>query len=172
MTMKTSFRDYFIKMQRMFSAFPEIIFVDATCKLNDMRMPFYVMMVEDSLGQSEVAAVCLLNSDEKPILELFFRCFKENNPAFVNTKVIINERDVFKNEIPNAVLLICQFHVLRTFSREISTEKMGISIAQRHTALELLQKLVYSISEEEYEITLEQVRTTCPRQIYEYIINN
>lgn len=49
---------------------------------------------------------------------------------------------------------------------------MGISIAQRHTALELLQKLVYSISEEEYEITLEQVRTTCPRQIYEYIINN
>lgn len=177
MTMKTSFRDYFIKMQRMFSAFPEIIFVHATCKLNDMRMPLYVMMVEDSLGQSEVAAVCLLNSDEKPIIELFVRCFKENNPAFVNTKVImadkdINERDVFKNEIPNAVLLICQFHVLRTFSREISTEKIGISIAQRHTALELLQKLVYSISEEEYEITLEQVRTTCPRQIYEYIINN
>jgi hypothetical protein len=109
-------------MQRMFSAFPEIIFVDATCKLNDMRMPLYVMMVEDSLGQSEVAAVCLLNSDEKPIIVLFVRCFKENNPAFVNTKVImadkdINERDVFKNEIPNAVLLICQFHVLRTFSR-------------------------------------------------------
>jgi hypothetical protein len=54
-----------------------------------MRMPLYVMMVEDSLGQSEVAVVCLLNSDEKPIIELFVRCFKENNPAFVNTKVIM-----------------------------------------------------------------------------------
>ena len=73
------------EMQRMFSAFPEIIFVDANCKLNDMIMPLYVMMVEDSLGQSEVAVVCLLNSDEKPIIELFVRCFKENNPAFVNT---------------------------------------------------------------------------------------
>jgi hypothetical protein len=122
--MKTSFRDYFIKMQRCkeCSQLSQRYIVDATCKLNDMRMPLYVMMVEDSLGQSEVAAVCLLNSDEKPIIVLFVRCFKENNPAFVNTKVImadkdINERDVFKNEIPNAVLLICQFHVLRTFSR-------------------------------------------------------
>jgi hypothetical protein len=99
-------------MQRMFSAFPDIIFVDATYKLNAMRMslnvmihillliccmlisvivlrlydavqwiwrmPLYVMMVEDSLGQSEVAVVCLLNSDEKPIIELFVRCFKES----------------------------------------------------------------------------------------------
>jgi zinc finger SWIM domain-containing protein 3 len=73
------------EMQRMFSAFPDIIFVDATYKLNAMRMSLNVMMVEDSLGQSEVAAVCLLNSDEKPIIEQFFRCFKENNPAFVNT---------------------------------------------------------------------------------------
>jgi hypothetical protein len=34
-------------MQRMFSAFPEIIFVDATCKLNDMRMPLYVMILQN-----------------------------------------------------------------------------------------------------------------------------
>ena len=85
----------------MLSAFPEIIFVDATYKLNDMRMPLYVMMVEDSLGQSEVVAVCLLNSEEKPIIEQFVRCFKENNPTFVKTKVImadkdINERDGFE----------------------------------------------------------------------------
>jgi hypothetical protein len=32
------------EMQRMFSAFPEIIFVDANCKLNDMIMPLYVIL--------------------------------------------------------------------------------------------------------------------------------
>lgn len=165
------------EMQRMFSVFPEIIFVDATYKLNDRRMPLYILMVEDSLGQSEVVAVCLLNSEEKPVLQQFVKSFKANNPSFTKTKVImadkdINERDVFTHEIPNATILICQFHVLRTFNREITTEKMGISSAQRHTALELLQQLVYSSSETAYETQMEKIQNTCPRQIYDYLMNN
>ncbi|XP_052061159.1 uncharacterized protein LOC127701314 [Mytilus californianus] len=165
------------EMQRVFATFPEIIFVDATYKLNDRRMPFYVMMVEDSLGQSEVAAIALVNSEERAVLQQLIHCFKENNQAAGKTKVImadkdINERDVFKSELPNAMLLICQFHVLRSFNREITTEKMGISSAQRHTALELLQKLVYCNSETDYEASLEEVKRKCSRQINEYIINN
>ena len=37
-----------------FVAFPKILFVDATYKFNDNRMPLYVLMVEDSNGESEI----------------------------------------------------------------------------------------------------------------------
>jgi len=37
------------------------------------------------------------------------------------------ERNVLAEKIPNAVLLICLFHTLRTFRREITTDKMGIN---------------------------------------------
>ncbi|XP_071125473.1 uncharacterized protein [Mytilus edulis] len=165
------------EMQKIFSAYCDIVFVDATYKLNDLRMPLYVIMIEDSLGQSEVAAICLLNSEEKPVLQHLIKCFQKHNPDSSGIKVImadkdIVERDVFKEEFPDASLLICKFHVLRTFNREITTEKMGISSAQRYVALELIQKLVHSSSEEDYNANLKLIETTCPRQIFNYIDTN
>ncbi|CAG2244710.1 unnamed protein product [Mytilus edulis] len=127
--------------------------------------------------QSEVAAICLLNSEEKPVLQHLIKCFQKHNPDSSGIKVImadkdIVERDVFKEEFPDASLLICKFHVLRTFNREITTEKMGISSAQRYVALELIQKLVHSSSEEDYNANLKLIETTCPRQIFNYIDTN
>ena len=48
------------KMQKVFSAYPELVCVDATYKLLELRFPLYVMMVEDGNGQSEIAAIFLL----------------------------------------------------------------------------------------------------------------
>jgi zinc finger SWIM domain-containing protein 3 len=41
------------------------------------------------------------------------------------------ERDALKAEFPEVSILICLFHVLRTFRREITTEKQGITAAER-----------------------------------------
>ena len=62
----------------------------------------------------------------------------------------LKEQDVIRNELPNASILICLFHTLRTFIREITCDKMGITAGQRVTCLELIQKLAYSSSEDEY----------------------
>ena len=59
-------------------------------------------------------------------------------------------RKVLKSEMPQISLLLCLFHVLRTCKREITTEKMEITSAQRTTVLEVLQRITYSPSEEEY----------------------
>ncbi|CAC5411152.1 unnamed protein product [Mytilus coruscus] len=165
------------EMQKIFSAYCDIVFVDATYKLNDLRMPLDVIMIEDSLGQSEVAAICLLNSEERPVLQHLIKCFQKHNPDSSGIKVVmadkdIVERDVFKEAFPDASLLICKFHILRTFNLEITTEKMGISSAQRYVALELIQKLLHSISEEYYKANLKLIETTCPRQIFKYIETN
>ncbi|CAG2188624.1 unnamed protein product [Mytilus edulis] len=45
---------------------------------------------------------------------------------------------------------------------------MGILSAQRYAALELIQKLVHSSSEEDYNANLKLIETTCPRQIFNW----
>ena len=44
-------------MKHTFNAYPEIVFVDATYKLLDLGLPVYLMLSEDSNGQSEI--MCL-----------------------------------------------------------------------------------------------------------------
>ena len=42
----------------------------------------------------------------------------------------IHERDVFKCCMPQAMILIHLFHMLHSFRREITCEKMGITSGQ------------------------------------------
>ena len=60
------------------------------------------------------------------------------------------ERDVLKQKLPQAAIQSCLFHVLRTFRREVTGEKMGISQEQRLGILSILQRLAYADSEEIY----------------------
>ncbi len=47
------------QMKEAFSAYPEFLCLDATYKLLDLGLPVYLMLCEDSNGQSEIVAVCL-----------------------------------------------------------------------------------------------------------------
>lgn len=47
-----------------FQAYPEIVFIDATYKLLELGLPTYLTLCEDSNGQSEITAVCLLVSED------------------------------------------------------------------------------------------------------------
>ena len=57
-------KGYFKQMKDAFSAYPELIFLDATYKLLQLGLPTYIMLCEDSNGQSEVFAVCLLVTED------------------------------------------------------------------------------------------------------------
>ncbi|KAH7972353.1 hypothetical protein HPB52_011186 [Rhipicephalus sanguineus] len=47
------------EMKKAHENFPEIVFVNAIHKKNDKRMPLYVVLVEDSNGESEIVALLL-----------------------------------------------------------------------------------------------------------------
>jgi zinc finger SWIM domain-containing protein 3 len=64
----------------------------------------------------------------------------------------MTERQVLKEELPQAGLLICLFHTMRTFRREVTTEKMGISNDERMQVLEILQSMAYSKTESRYQV--------------------
>ena len=57
---------------------------------------------------------------------------KQHNVQWENICIVmadkdIRERDVIKQCLPNVSVLICLFHTLRSFKREVTCEKIGIS---------------------------------------------
>ena len=66
-------------MQEMFSNFPELLLIDATYKLNDLRMPLYIMMVVDGNGESEIVALWIVASEDRISIKNMVRIFKRHN---------------------------------------------------------------------------------------------
>ena len=55
-------------MQQVFAAYPELVCIDATYKLLELRLPLYIMLIEDGNGESEVAAAFLLLEETEELL--------------------------------------------------------------------------------------------------------
>lgn len=177
---KETFKGLFFQDKHMiqaFGAYPELLCLDATYKLLDLRLPIYLMLVEDSNGESEVAAVCVLSSEDSECIQWMMEIFKSQNKKWNEVRVVMadkdmKERDVVKRSFPGVDVLICLFHTLRTFRREISTEKMGITAGQRTTCLEYVQKLAYASSLDEYNMLYELLKKNCPRKVVNYYDEN
>lgn len=143
-------------MKSVFGLYPEVILVDATYKLINLRMPLYLMMCIDGNGQGEIVLMYLTTTETEEAITKMVRAFKNINPQWEHTKVVISDKDfteraVFQKEFPNAALHICLFHVLRTFRREVTTDKMSIRPGERDHVLEIISNLAYSRSESEYD---------------------
>lgn len=164
-------------MKQCFDSYPEIIFLDATYKLLEIGVPAYLLLCEDSNGMSEIVFVCLLVMEDQPSILWMMETFKKRNPAWSKVKVVMadkdmGERDVVKSALPSASILICLYHALRTFRREISTEKLGITSGQRMFSLELLQKMAYASSEAEYLKLYQELKESAPKQVIDYFDNS
>ena len=132
------------------------------------------MLVEDSNSQSEIVSVCILTCEDCDSIRWMMGAFKKHNQNWNRARVImadkdIKERDSVKTEFPDATVLICLFHTLRTFRREITSEKMGITSGVRTICF---QKLAYSSSPEEYNKVYEMLKKDCPRSVVEYYNDN
>ena len=164
-------------MQNIYTHFPEILLVDATYKLLDLRMPVYLLMGIDGDGLSEVVAMFIVAEETKEVIQATVDLFKKHNPSWNETKVVMSdkdftERDVFKACFPAASLSICLHHTLRSFRREITCEKMGITSAERLRVLEILSSLAHCKSEGEYEKHLDELKQTNFRSVIDYFIEN
>ena len=64
------------------------------------------------------------------------------------------ERDVFKQEFPNASLIICLFHALQNFRQEITCDKLGLLPGECDHALELMSLLATLHLKKNMKITI------------------
>ena len=144
------------RMRQVFAEYPEFLCVDVTYKVNDLRMPLYLLIVENGNGQSEIVGIWVVANETEETIQSMVDIFKEQNPKWSETTTIMTdkdfiEREVFSRSFPDAKLRICLFHVLRSFRREVTTDKMSINKKQRDALLETIQKIAYSRSLTEYE---------------------
>ena len=143
------------KMQQTQAKFPEILLLDATYKLNDLRMSLYLLMPEDRQGETVIIALWVFYNEDKDTISALMDAFIAHNNTDAIQCVMADkdmvEHAVIREKIPHAPLLICLFHVLRTFRCEVTTEKLGISAHQRLAALEVLRNMAYAKDEETYQ---------------------
>ena len=90
--------------------------VDATYKLNELRMPLYLMMVIDGNGQSEMVTMFLTSVETKEAIADMIHAFKEVNPAWQRIGVVITDKDftersVFSEEFSGSTLQLCGNHL-------------------------------------------------------------
>ena len=86
----------------------------------------------------------------------WLQAFKRHNEAWQQTEVVMTDKDmaersVFALQFPSAHLQLCLFHTLRSFSREVTIDKMGIRSGQRDAFLALFNEMATSRSEEQFE---------------------
>ena len=164
-------------MKLTFAAYPELIMIDATYKLNEYRMPLYVILIVDGNGQSEIVAIYLTSNETCEALTKMVSCFKASNPAWQKIRVILTDKDiveraVFSDEFSDATLLLCLFHTLRNFRREVTCDKMGIRPGERTHILELLQSIAYSFSEAQYNERYQELLQCGHQSIISYYNSN
>lgn len=116
------------RMREAFERFPDVLLFDATYNLNNYRMPFGVMMIIDGNGESQVAALFIMRSENAAILTQLLTKFKEENPKFASTNIIMMDKSMadknaFAECFPDAEQQICIFHAKNIWKREITTKK-------------------------------------------------
>ena len=77
----------------MYEKFPEMLLVDATYKLIDLRIPVYLLLMIDGDELSEIAALIILADDTKPVIESVVNIFKNYNHSWEKTAVIMSDKD-------------------------------------------------------------------------------
>ncbi|XP_043469777.1 uncharacterized protein LOC122503340 [Leptopilina heterotoma] len=62
-------------MKKYMAAYPKFIGVDATYKLLDLRAPLYLIVVEDSQGQTQIVVGCILMHETHDNIRWFVDTF-------------------------------------------------------------------------------------------------
>ena len=144
----------------LYEKFPKVLMIDGTYNVNKSRMPLYSFMIEDGNGHGRTVFYAATTDESAQHLRAIVQAFKNSNPCYGNTKVIVIDKDfteiaVLKDEIPTATILFCQFHVIKCFYKAVSDAE--VPKEQRDSLRKVLHDIVYSESMDDYEDYLAEI---------------
>ena len=76
---------------------------------------------------------------------------------------------MFSNGI---ISYICLNHALRSFQRELTCGKMGITSVERLRCLDIIQQISYARTENEYQFHVEKLKATKLNSVVNYFTEN
>ena len=119
------------EMKHSFSCYPELLCIDATYKLLELRFPLFLMLIEDGNGQSIIVASFLALNETEATFSKMVALPQGESVTVIMADKDLTECTVLAEQFPSAQLLICFFHTLQSFRQEITQEKMGITAGKR-----------------------------------------
>ena len=80
-------------MRETYQRYPEILSVDATYKLNELRMPIYILLAEDGNGERHIVAVWLITGEDAANIIAMTEMFKQYNEEWRKTVTIMPDKN-------------------------------------------------------------------------------
>jgi len=98
--------------------------LDATYKVNNVRLPLFTLAVVDAHGHGQPVAHALLAREDEAHIQLFIRDILDWN-ASITSATFITDRDLaeinaIRGVCPDAYVFLCRFHVMKAFTEEIN----------------------------------------------------
>ena len=147
--------------------------MDTTYNVNIEGYPLFAIMAEDGDGRGKPVAYCFLRSETKDNLEKVLNYFCNFNDTS-RTKIVMVDKDlsvinVLKSKLPDANILLCKFHVMKYFKKKIS--ELDCKNIERQEIAELIQKIINSQSQADYDTLHEKLQDTSP-EFLDYFNSN
>lgn len=106
-----------------------------------------------------------------------FEIFSEENPNHDKIEIVMVDKHVsnlatFNVVFPNAEINLCVFHVKQIFVREVTPKKRNITKDVQKQALDILSKMIYCKSENEYLQLYQQLEEIASAELMEYFNDN
>ena len=126
------------EMIRMVNMFPEVFFMDVTCKTNRQNKPLFLMVVKDANGEAHIGNICILPSEKRWVFnEIFKTVFIElyGDATIRRNRLMLTDEDSAEVEpIMNSIAtleaysrsehMLCMFHALAKKFKELVYPKL------------------------------------------------
>lgn len=162
-----------LEMKNVFSAYPEMIFVDATYSVNNRNMPLQVVMCVDGEGETQIAALLIIRSENVAVMNSLFGMFIDENPNADKVEIIMVDKHIsnlttFTQVFPNAQINLCIFHVAKNFRDQITTKKRNITKEVKTEALSVVTQMIHVETEQEYDDLYESLKGIASDNLIHY----
>lgn len=164
-------------MQRAMAAWPEIIFLDGTYKLFNLRFTLVLLQALSGTGRAEIVGVTIAASEERVTLKWIATTFKNlhgdscSGMRCMMTDKDLTERNAFKEVFPDVIFYLCIFHTLKTFKKTVKNFNLNKETETR--CLLILEKLVKSRTKDEYDESYAQLLSKeTPECVISYFNSN
>jgi hypothetical protein len=132
------------KMKEMYDRYPDILFVDTTYCLNNIKYPALAMVVQDENGQSLPVCFIIIAYERNSLLDKFFKMFVQINEIYARKTIAIMidkdliEDDMLSKNFPGASILYCFWNVFKTLKKNYGNSS---------DEFQVLQRMMYSLTE-------------------------
>ncbi|KAL3889975.1 hypothetical protein ACJMK2_002287 [Sinanodonta woodiana] len=161
-------------MRRTYEMFPEVLMVDGTYRVNKLRMPLYLLIVEDGYGQGRIVGFSLVANEKRETLKNLIGEFGQiHNLEKVKTVVVDkdqNEIAAVQKFMPEISIQLCKFHIMQAFARKL--KKCAVTQEVQGTITQLVRQMVYAKSKTAYDNSFGQLHNVAPQQFVDYYHKN